>query len=99
MNEVKAKLRRGSKNYMILEYLESGGTLTAIQAYEKFNEMHLATRIYSLRKKGYTISSCEIVQQKHAQYPHRYYIEECISLEERTKHNIKYAGEEVPEDE
>jgi hypothetical protein len=42
---------------MILNFLESGGSLTPIEALEKFQCFRLAARMNDLRKKGYVIQT------------------------------------------
>ena len=46
-----------SQNAMILNFLESGGSLTPIEALEKFQCFRLAARMNDLRKKGYVIQT------------------------------------------
>lgn len=49
--------RLNSQNAMILNFLESGGSLTPIEALEKFQCFRLAARMNDLRKKGYVIQT------------------------------------------
>ena len=49
--------RLSSQNAMILNFLESGGSLTPIEALEKFQCFRLAARMNDLRKKGYVIQT------------------------------------------
>ena len=49
--------RLNSQNAMILNFLESGGSLTPIEALEKFQCFRLAARMNDLRKKGYVIET------------------------------------------
>ena len=49
--------RTTSQNAMILNFLESGGSLTPIEALEKFQCFRLAARMNDLRKKGYVIET------------------------------------------
>ena len=49
--------RLSSQNAMILNFLESGGSLTPIEALEKFQCFRLAARMNDLRKKGYIIQT------------------------------------------
>jgi hypothetical protein len=42
---------------MILNFLESGGSLTPIEALEKFQCFRLAARMNDLRNKGYVIQT------------------------------------------
>ena len=49
--------RLNSQNAMILNFLESGRSLTPIEALEKFQCFRLAARMNDLRKKGYVIET------------------------------------------
>ena len=49
--------RLSSQNAMILNFLESGESLTPIEALEKFQCFRLAARMNDLRKKGYVIKT------------------------------------------
>ena len=49
--------RLNSQNAMILNFLKSGGSLTPIEALEKFQCFRLAARMNDLRKKGYVIQT------------------------------------------
>ena len=49
--------RLSSQNAMILNFLKSGGSLTPIEALEKFQCFRLAARMNDLRKKGYVIET------------------------------------------
>ena len=49
--------RLSSQNAMILNFLESGGSLTPIEALEKFQCFRLAARMNDLRNKGYVIQT------------------------------------------
>lgn len=40
---------------MILKHLQSGGTITQLEAYKKFNCTRLGARIYDLKQRGYLI--------------------------------------------
>ncbi len=44
-----------SQNRAIIQYLESGGSLSTIDALEKFGTFRLSARILDLRKKGHNI--------------------------------------------
>ena len=46
-----------SQSAMILNFLKSGGSLTPIEALEKFSCFRLAARMNDLRKKGYVIQT------------------------------------------
>ena len=49
--------RTTSQSAMILNFLESGGSLTPIEALEKFQCFRLAARMNDLRNKGYVIQT------------------------------------------
>ena len=49
--------RLSSQNAMILNFLESGGSLTPIEALEKFQCFRLAARINYLREAGHEIQT------------------------------------------
>ena len=46
-----------SQNNQIKQHLQSGKTLTALQALRKFNCLRLSGRIYDLNKQGLNIHS------------------------------------------
>ena len=46
-----------SQNRAILQYLESGGSLSTIDALEKFGSFRLSARINNLRNKGHNIKT------------------------------------------
>jgi hypothetical protein len=45
---------------MIAEYLESGYSITSLEALKMFGCMRLASRICDLRDRGYKINTCKI---------------------------------------
>ena len=49
--------RLSSQNAMILNFLKSGGSLTPIEALEKFSCFRLAARINDLREAGHEIQT------------------------------------------
>ena len=49
--------RLSSQNAMILNFLKSGGSLTPIEALQKFQCFRLAARMNDLRNKGYVIET------------------------------------------
>ena len=49
--------RTTSQNAMILNFLKSGGSLTPIEALQKFQCFRLAARIDNLRNQGYVIET------------------------------------------
>ena len=56
--EPKAKpTKRQSQADLILQHLESGATITAIEALSKFSCFRLAARIADLRRRGHNIAS------------------------------------------
>ena len=56
--------RLSSQNAMILNFLESGGALTPIEALEKFQCFRLAARINDLKEAGHNIQT-EMVRKKN----------------------------------
>ena len=59
-----------SQNKAILEYLESGQTITAIEALNKFGSFRLAARIKNLRDSCHVITTTYIIEngKRFAQY-------------------------------
>lgn len=59
-----------SQNKAILEHLESGETITAIEALNKFGCFRLAARIKNLRDSGCVINTVYVVEngKSFAQY-------------------------------
>jgi len=57
-----------SQTQKILKYLESGATITPIEAYEKFKCMRLAARIGDINEMGYTILSEMIYKKDKTKY-------------------------------
>ena len=53
----------GSQSEQILSYLQSGCTLTELEALNLFSCMALAQRIYDLRRRGHPIISTPITTQ------------------------------------
>ena len=51
----------------ILEHLQKGNTITAIDALNKFGCFRLASRIYNLKQDGHTIE-CEIVRKNKKKF-------------------------------
>jgi hypothetical protein len=49
-----------SQNEAILQYLKSGGSLTALTAANEFSCMRLAARIADLKSQGHDIADCWI---------------------------------------
>ena len=49
-----------SQNAKILEYLNNGNTLTALEALKMFGCMRLASRIFDLRESGVFISKKKV---------------------------------------
>ena len=56
----------------ILHHLEKGESITALEAFEKYNIMRLASIIYVLKKRGYKIES--ITEQSGRVKYARYYM-------------------------
>ena len=50
-------MSESSQNRAILEYLESGGSLSTIDALEKFGSFRLSARINNLRNQGHNIKT------------------------------------------
>tara|TARA_R100000353_G_scaffold32477_1_gene26263 strand:- start:438 stop:668 length:231 start_codon:yes stop_codon:yes gene_type:complete len=50
-------MRTSSQSAMILNFLENGGSLTPIEALEKFKCFRLAARINDLREAGHNINT------------------------------------------
>ncbi|RKE02333.1 helix-turn-helix protein [Marinifilum flexuosum] len=61
---------KATQTQQIKQYLESGGTLTALSALEKFGCMRLAARINDLRKDKLPIASRTITKgdKRFAEY-------------------------------
>jgi hypothetical protein len=49
-----------TQNAMILEYLESGSPITALEALNRFGCFRLASRIADLRREGHDILSQKV---------------------------------------
>lgn len=58
---VKNRTFKRSKTSEVLRYLESHGSITSMEAFEKFGATRLSAIIFSLRKKGYRIVNKERV--------------------------------------
>lgn len=50
-----------SQNNLILKHLQSGKSITPIEALEKFGSLRLSGRIYELKERGYKIKT-EIIE-------------------------------------
>lgn len=75
----------------ILNYLQSGGALTSMDALRIFGTFRLGARIYELRQQGYKIDEKTIKQNnKHFAM---YYISDAEKREEAIRHG--YEGEEL----
>lgn len=46
-----------SQSQRLLEWLEAGKTITAIDAYSRLGILQLGTRLFDLKKKGHPIKS------------------------------------------
>ena len=66
-----------SQNRAILQYLESGGSLSTIDALEKFGSFRLSARINNLRNKGHNIKT-EKFKTPSGKTVARYFIPEKI---------------------
>lgn len=72
MIENHLKIKKISQNAMILNYLQAGNKLTALEAKDRFDCMRLSGRIYDLRQLGYPIYSKliqdEFTNKRFSQY-------------------------------
>ena len=50
-------LMPGSQNYLILDYLMQGNTLTPLSAFKLFDCLRVGGRIHELRKRGWAIKT------------------------------------------
>ena len=66
-----------SQNRAIIQYLESGGSLSTIDALEKFGSFRLSARIKDLRNQGYNIKT-EKFKTPNGKTVARYFIPEKI---------------------
>ena len=57
--------RHVSHNEAIANYLESGRSITAMQALRKFGCARLAARICDLRDKGYDIKTMPVIERRN----------------------------------
>jgi hypothetical protein len=64
-----------TQNQKILEHLDEGKKLTALQALKLFGCMRLSGRIYDLRSQGYDIG-VESYRTKNNKTVARYYLKE-----------------------
>ena len=62
-----------SQEKQILKCLQEGDSLTAIQAYNRFNCLRLSGRIHRLRKQGYDIKK-EMIPTASGKRIARYFI-------------------------
>ena len=69
-----------SQNELILDYLQSGHTLTALEALDKFACFRLASRITDLKKMGYAIES-RVVTLSNKKRIAEYYLNNNIESE------------------
>jgi len=92
---MKKKEKKRSRVTMILDHLQSGKSITTLESFELYREVNLSSRISVLRKKDHKIVGVHIKPWKLGE-PHvaqRYYIDEFLSLEERTKYDLPYADD------
>ena len=56
-----------SQDNAILDYLKRGGSLTPLEALEKFGCLRLSARAHTLRQRGYNVVSrmVEVSEDKH----------------------------------
>lgn len=71
---VKKEMPKVSQEAGILQYLQAGGTLTPMDALEKFNCWALSSRISGLHKKGYDVKS-KLEHGENGKVYARYFIE------------------------
>ena len=50
-----------SQNEKILNHLVQHGSITPLEAFERYGIMRLGARIYDLRRKGYKITGISVV--------------------------------------
>jgi len=60
MNDNDNRLSSASQNARIIAYLETGGSLTTLDALKLFGCMRLASRIHDLRERGYEIEVSKV---------------------------------------
>ena len=71
MNTNDNQMESASQSKRILAWLESGKTLTQLEALQEFGCMRLASRISALKEKGIKIKT-EKIQVKSGKYVARY---------------------------
>lgn len=57
-----------SKTQKLLNHLQSGKTITGIQALQKFGLYRLSDAIHKLRGRGHNIETEEVGKEKYARY-------------------------------
>ena len=70
---------RQNQSAAILEYLQSGATLTPLEALDRFGSMRLGARIYDLKKQGHPIK-VRIIELRSGKHVAQYYIEPLTTL-------------------
>ena len=90
---MKKKQKKKSKQTIILDHLQSGKSLTTMDAFSIYKETNLSTILHELRKKGHKIIGVDIKPWKlgEPRVPKRFYIDQFLLLEERAKYNLPYA--------
>lgn len=71
MNNNENKMSTESQNYKIINWLENGNKITALEALKMFGCFRLASRIHDLRERGHNIHKEMIIQpngKRVAQY-------------------------------
>lgn len=66
-------MQTSTQERMILDYLLVGGTLTSLEAMQKFKCMRLASRISDLKSKGYPIRS-QMIETDSGKHVKEYWI-------------------------
>ncbi len=64
-----------TQNEAILNYLQSGGSLTGLESVNEFGCMRLAARIADLRADGHNISDCWVEKPNGKRFK-RYFLKE-----------------------
>lgn len=55
-----ASSKKMNKTQMVLEHLKTFGTITSLEAIEKYGATRLSSIIYNLRKRGYKITTIDM---------------------------------------
>lgn len=63
-----SKSKRVTQEDIVLNHLRRYGTITSLDAFEKYRITRLAVSIHSLRKKGYTIDTYNVLSSNGRRY-------------------------------